>query len=147
MTLTYGLQTSRDLFDKLKRDATLLDQEVTSDRFFNFVVTAYSLIDWLKHEPAVPPVDTEAMYNDPWIKVCGDIATASKHFTLDWRSPITAKVESSQGYGAGRYGKGGYGRGEEGIRIELNDGQSFSCLELASKVIETWESFFRSHAL
>jgi hypothetical protein len=37
--LTFGLKTPRDLLEKLKRDATLLDDEVTSDRFFNFAVT------------------------------------------------------------------------------------------------------------
>ena len=30
MSLTFGLKTSRDLFDKLKRDVALLEQEVTS---------------------------------------------------------------------------------------------------------------------
>jgi hypothetical protein len=149
MTLTYGLRTPRDLFEKLKRDALLLDEEVTSDRFFNFVVTGYSLIDWLKHEPSVLPADTEAMYKDQWIKICGDLATASKHFALDpkKRTPITSKAESERGYGLGRYGKGGFGIGEEDIQIELNNGTSFYCLELVQSVIDTWETFFRVHGL
>jgi len=80
MSLTFGLQNPRDLLDKLKRDAALLEEEVTSDRFFNFVVTGYSIVDWLKHEPSVPQAATLAMYKDRWIKICGDLATASKHF-------------------------------------------------------------------
>jgi hypothetical protein len=145
--LTFGLRTPRDLLEKLKRDGTLLDDEVTSDRFFNFVITGYSLIDWLKHEPTVARSDVEAMYQDQWIKICGDIANASKHFSLTTRTPIASKVNSQQGFGVGRFGKGGFGVGEEGIVIELNDGSSFSCLELVRKVIETWEEFFRVHAL
>jgi hypothetical protein len=47
----------------------------------------------------------------------------------------------------GRFGKGGFGIGEEGIVIELNDGSSFSCLELVKNVIETWEEVFRLHGL
>ena len=39
MSLTFGLQTPRDLLEKLKRDGSLLDDEVTSDRLFNFVIT------------------------------------------------------------------------------------------------------------
>jgi hypothetical protein len=46
MTLTFGLETPRDLLEKLKRDAALLREEATSDKFFNFVVTGYSIIDW-----------------------------------------------------------------------------------------------------
>jgi hypothetical protein len=145
--LTFGLKTPRDLLDKLKRDGCLLDDEVTSDRFFNFVITGYSLIDWVKHEPTVARSDVDAMYHARWIRICGDIANASKHFTLTTRRPITSKVESQQGSGVGRFGKGGFGIGEEGIVIELNDGSSFSCLELVKNVIETWEEFFRLRGL
>jgi hypothetical protein len=28
--------------------------EVTTDRFFDFVITGYSLIDWVKKDPAMP---------------------------------------------------------------------------------------------
>jgi hypothetical protein len=47
MTFTYGLKTARDLLEKLKWDGSRLDHEVTSGSFFNFVITGYSLIDWL----------------------------------------------------------------------------------------------------
>ena len=61
------------------------------------------------------------MRNDaPWIKICGDLATASKNFTLTTRKPITSVAESRRGYGLGRDGKGGWGVGEESIQIELN---------------------------
>jgi hypothetical protein len=148
MSLTFGLQNARDLFEKLKRDAALLDEEVTSDRFFNFVVTGYSIIDWLKHEPSVPQAATEAMYGDRWIKICGDLATASKHFKLTTRkNPIATAAKSSSGWGLGRYGKGGWGVGEEDIQIDLNDGSSLSALDLVEKVIETWDNFFSLHGL
>ena len=54
MSRTYGLRTASDLLAKLEHDAQLLRDEVSSDRFFNFVVTAYSLADWIKNDPAVP---------------------------------------------------------------------------------------------
>jgi len=148
--LTFGLETPRDLLEKLKRDAGLLDQEVTSDRFFNFVITGYSLIDWIKNSASVPATvrkAVEAMHNDHGIKICGDIATASKHFMLDRRKPITSSAESRQGSGHGRFGKGGYGIGEQSIQIALNDGSSLSCLELVKNVIDAWETFFHSHRL
>jgi hypothetical protein len=141
MSLTFGLQTPRGLFDKLKRDAALLDEELTSDGFFNFVVTGYSIIDWLKHEPSVPRASTEAMYANRWIKICGDLATAGKHFRLDKRVPITSNTSLRlAGYGIGRYGKMPYGEAEESIQIDLNDGVSVSGFELVKNVVETWET-------
>ena len=87
MTLTFGLSSTRDLFAKLQRDAAALESEVTSDRLFNFVVTGYSMIDWVKHDPSIPatakaPAAVQTLYDDKWLKVCGDLATAVKHFAL-----------------------------------------------------------------
>jgi len=152
MSLTYGLSTVRDLFEKLKRDSTSLDDEVNSDRMFNFVVTVYSMIDWIKNDPSVPQSakcdsEVQGLYNDRWLKVCGDLATASKHFSLTKRRPITSSVTSSQGYGIGRYGKGGYGIGEEAIEINLSDGRTYDALELVEKVLDKWQCFFNKHGI
>ena len=158
MTLTYGLRSARDLLGKLKRDAALLDQGVTSDKFFNFVVTGYSIIDWVKHDPSISPSArsaVEKLNGDRWIKVCGDLANASKHFVLTKRKPITSSAESDQGERETRnignfpWGFSEYTKIEpaESITIELEDGSSFSCLELVKNVIETWSKFFSAHQL
>lgn len=153
---TYGLSGPRDLLKKLKRDAALLAEEVTSDRFFNFVVTAYSILDWVKTDPVSPPAASGAlsgMYDDKWIRVCRDLANASKHFVLRWderkpdRGPVTSGASSKQGYGIGRYGVAAYGVGEESIQITLNDGSSFSSPEFVEGVVDAWDSFFLSQGL
>lgn len=150
MSLTYGLATAKDLLEKLERDAALLDEEVTSDRFFNFVVTGYSLIDWVKNDPSVPSAARTAvssLYSDPWLQVCGDIANASKHFVLKKRTPITAGTTSKQGWGLGRWGKGGWGVGEESIIVTLNDATTYSGLDLMKGVLHTWKDFFTRHGI
>jgi hypothetical protein len=126
---TGDLSSIRDLFAKLQRNAAALEQEVTSDGVFNFVVTGYGL------------------YDDQWLKVCGDLANACKHFILDRRKPVTKSANSARGWGAVRYGKGGYGVGEESIEVQLNDGTSFQCLDLVKNVLATWQSFFKSHGM
>jgi hypothetical protein len=152
MALTFGLTSLSDLFAKLKRDAEALDEEVTSDRLFNFVVTGYSMIDWVKNDPSVPaPAKASAvvdgLYQDKWLKVCGDLATAVKHFSLTTRKPIADSATTESGFGVGRFGKGGWGVGEESIEVKLNDGTSFSCLEMASEVLSSWETFFKTHGI
>lgn len=150
MNLVPGLTTHRYLFEKLQREAALLDEEVTSDRFFNFSVTGYSLIDWVKNDPGVPASAKKAviaLYQDRWIKICGDIATAGKHFTLDTRKPITAATTSELGFGVGGFGKGGWGVGEEHIEIKLNDNTILAGHDLVAGVVQSWQKFFSTHGL
>jgi hypothetical protein len=87
----------------------------------------------------LPPVDH-------WLKDCGDLANASKHFVLDRRKPIANSVSTQSGYGVGRYGVGLFGQGEESITIELSDGASFGCLDLVREVVSTWQRFFSANA-
>lgn len=150
MALTFGLSSVRDLFAKLERDADLLHSEVTSDRLFNFVVTGYSMVDWIKNDPTVP-ASAKALgprlYAEPWLKVCGDLATAFKHFSFTSRVPVTESAEATRGYGCGRFGKGAYGVGELNIDIRLSDGTAFTGLELVNGVLTTWRAFFREHGI
>ena len=119
-------------------------------------MTGYSLIDWVKKDPSVPQTAQTAVkniYDDihhdqwKWIKRCGDIAIASKHFTVKKRKLITSSATSEQGFGVGRYGLGGFGEGEERIEVTLTDGSSFDCLELVDGVMNTWNKFFDSHRI
>ncbi len=146
------LRSAADLLQKVRRDAALLDQEVTSDRFFNFVVTAYSLIDWIKHDPTVPiaaktPAAITALRADQWLLLCGDAATGAKHFKRTRRIPTAAKVSVASGYGMGRYGKGKFGVGEEHITVHMPDGRVYGALELVRGVLDTWVAFFSRHGL
>ena len=120
--------------------------------FFNFVVTGYSLIDWIKHDPTVPAsakeqIQIDALYTDTWLKVCGDLATAAKHFKFTIRVPEMSSASSSSGYGMGRFGKGGFGVGEESINIVLNDGTSYNGLDFLQGVLSSWDAFFLKHGI
>lgn len=150
MTLTYGFNSPRDLFDKLERDAKLLDKNISGDLFFNFVVTAYSLLDWVKNDTSTPVAAAIAapnLYANCWIKICGDIANASKHFTLTRKIPITQRVDSNSGFGVGRYGVGAWGIGEEEIEIELTDGTKISSLHFVNEVLQVWRNFFFTYGM
>ena len=71
------------MFHKLQRDIGRLNKEITSDDLFNFVITGYSLIDWVKHDASLPasartPEEIDALHKEPWLKVCGDLAIAHR---------------------------------------------------------------------
>lgn len=156
MSLVPGLTSAVDLFHKLQRDAERLNAEVTSDAFFNFVVTGYSIIDWIKNDPAIPAsaktrAELDTLYESPWLKVCGDLANASKHFTLTRRTPVTVEATSKSGFGMGRYDTASFGRGEESIEIKVRDTKGneseWTALEFATAVNQAWLVFFARHGV
>jgi hypothetical protein len=153
MPLTLGFHNIRNMLGKLERDAELLEQDaVTADRFLNFVLTAYAMIDWVKNDPSVPASAKQAnvvqsLYQDKLLKICGDLANAGKHFTLIRRTPITKDTTRESGFGVGRFGMGGWGKGEDEITIELNDGTKLNGLDLVRDVVATWKKFFVNHGV
>jgi len=149
--LTFKLNSPRDLLEKLRNDVVLLEDEVTSYRFFNLAVTGYHIIDWIKNNETVSD-DTrkavEEMYKDEYLSICRDLANAIKHWKLDYKSKNISSVKSTQGgYGTGRYGKGLYGNGEEQITMKCRDGREYNILEFARAILRIWDDFFEEHKL
>lgn len=152
MSLTSGLSSAVDLFRKLQRDVARLDGEVTNDQFFNLVITAYSLIDWVKNDPSIPAAartqaEIDRVHKDPWLKVCGDLANAGKHFVLSKRKPAATNVTSDSGYGIGRFGKGAFGEGERDIQVHIDGGYVWTALEFSTGVLQAWIQFFERHGI
>jgi hypothetical protein len=161
MSLTYGFKNARDLFEKLKRDAKKLEEEVNSDNVFNFIVTAYHIKDWIKNDPSnsqdIRNQAKELPKNEKIIDICQDIANASKHFDLNrdgQRHQKTSNVSSEQGgFGDARFGKGNFGKGEEEIIIKLlttsdnSQPEEFNILDFKTKVVEFWQNFLDNNRL
>ena len=152
MSLTPGLNSAVDLFHKLQRDVAQLNRAVTHDQFFNLVITRYSLIDWVKNDPSLPaaagtPASITGLHKEPWLKVCGDLANASKHFVLTTRKPVVREVTSNSGFGIGRYGKGAFGEGERDIEVHIDGAPIWSALEFSVGVLQVWIAFFEQHGV
>ena len=154
MTLTPGFSCALDLFKKLKRDRARIDLELSPDVFFDFVVTAWSVFDWVKEDKSLPTearreVTSGILYKNRILKTCGDLANSSKHFHLDHRrkTPITAGTNVQTGYGTGRFGVGGFGVGEVTITISMNDGTSHEAIAFCDSVVGEWHGFFTRHGV
>lgn len=151
--LTFKLNSPCDLLEELRNDVELLEDEVTSYRFFNLAVTGYHIIDWIKNNETVPVTTQKAvekMYSDEYISICRDLANASKHFQFEknYKNRKISSVESTQGgYGTGRYGKGLCGVGEEQITIKCLDGNEYNVLDFARAILKIWDGFFKEHEL
>ena len=73
MPLTFGLQDASDMLAKLHHEHERLEREVTSYNLFNFVVTAYHLIEWVKRRSGCArraKRDLDSIRKDTYIAVC-----------------------------------------------------------------------------
>ncbi|WP_189472964.1 hypothetical protein [Litchfieldella qijiaojingensis] len=143
-----GLDSALDLFRKVDRDRAVLSSKVTPDAFFNFVVTANSLVDWVKNDPAVSSLAKQEceklVQSDQWLRACRDLANGSKHFVINRYEPMVEHADASSGYSKGRYGVGVYGQGEWSIIVSWNGGK-YTALKFAEHVVDVWSTFFRNH--
>src|SRR2546427_13308406 len=119
MALTAGLKTPRDMLAKRHTKHSRLKTTVTSGDLMNFAITGYHLIEWIKKNPSTAATvksDLEAMYRNPDIGVCRDIANESKHFALknDYEDRVADKTSAISGYGVGGRRQLAYGAGENG---------------------------------
>lgn len=150
MSLTYSFEKARNLFDKMSREASVLEEDVSGDKAFNFVVTAYHLKDWIEKDSSVPQAardDLRTIRADRHFQICRDLANASKHMVITRYQPSTAGASSSNGYGIGRFGKGAYGVGEESIEITHTDGSVINILQLKNEMMSLWTDFFSRHGI
>lgn len=152
MTQHPGLQSVEDLFGKLERELARLEADVTPDNYFNFVITAYHICDWVEKGPgASKPVlrELESFRGQLPIRVCRDIANGSKHFQLDdnYSNKVVADATCIVGFGVGAYGKGSYGVGELAVRITLENDVEHDGLVLARDAVRLWRSFLSKHDL
>lgn len=150
MSIHYGFHTPRDLFEKLKRDAARLE-EITPDNLFNFMITAWALIDWIRHGPATTAPAVEAdrrqLMRDPRIKICRDIANASKHFMLTY-TPSVADVTHRPPANIGELVVGLSLLGDaQGTFLITADGLTYDVLALKMGVLTLYEGFFARHGL
>ncbi|MGL4500536.1 MAG: hypothetical protein ACRCU2_15825 [Planktothrix sp.] len=159
MRLTAGFDNARDLFEKLKRDAEKLENEVNPDNMFNFIVTAFSICDWVEKDTRVlkrVKKKLGSLREDTIIEICQDIANSSKHFVL--RPKAEAKKHTDQiifkhGFGQGGFDRGPFGVGESDITIKgiatRNNPQGIevNIVDFKEKVLEVLKKFLDDNQL
>ena len=101
----FDLKSPDDLFEKLERDNGRLRKAPTdTDVAFDFVVTAWHLLDWLHPNDRKARNSITAKY--PIFKICQHLANGAKHFELI--DPNLKSVESTDVasvWGAGVWAK------------------------------------------
>ena len=140
----YTLRTPRDLLDKAKREYSKLQATPSTDTVFNFFVTAYHVIDYVKVLATVSPTFIDSMYADDDFKLCQFLCNKGKHLELRKPAPYGAKHEPAvEGgtlgtflLGADRLG------GPERYIVVVDDSEEIDVVELGKRLLDKWEKFF-----
>lgn len=152
MICTLKLASIYDIYEKLQRDGAALDDEVTVERVFNFTVTAYSMIEWVQNDPSIPAMIKthdviNGLRNDHWLKICGDLAAARKHFKLNINVPMPPSAPTNSGFYSGSIKARKYGDGKVSSEIILSNGTKFQCHDLVRGVLSSWKNFFSANSI
>ena len=149
----FELQTAADLFEKLKRDYSRLEQASADSRIaFDFVVTAWHLCEW--KYPAVTE-RSDAISRHPILRVCEHLAVGAKHFepTSNRHGSVAGMSQRRRGsWAPGAWAPGVWAKGFWGKQLvvhldgEARDhfGPSLTVLELAEHVMSAWSNEFEA---
>jgi hypothetical protein len=77
------LEISKDLYDKMKYDFNMLENHRSSYNFFNFILDANHLIEWIEKDETVSKTELEKAKKIRKLssyELLNDIANRSKHF-------------------------------------------------------------------
>ena len=145
MTYTMSLiKTADDLYEKLKREADRLKKDLSGDNLYNFVVTAYHLLEWVQKDPnkTHDPAIIKEVRNNRHFKICRDLANASKHFEItNYKPDVSDATNAKARYGRAEYGASEYGQTEDKIFIETENGR-VDCSDLINKLLEVYCKVF-----
>ncbi len=117
------------------RAAGAVDAVDRSDFLYAFFENAFHLRDWLKDAGAASDKDLEALFGEPDMRLCRDLANSHKHYSL--RSP-SQPVPSSE---AREYSPGNGNLGGDVSLVVLSDGAKHDAFELAGRILDVWEKF------
>jgi hypothetical protein len=158
-----------ELLHKARRDGEALTQALSicnesavRDSLFNFAISAYHLLDWVKaFRPELDQAVTALLKDSDSLRACRDLCNASKHviLTLDsgpYRAhpPIVSAVNMSATAStsppnmkealrqAAIQGIPPIAQPPWRLKIQMKDGPKIAAEDLVSEVIGVWERFF-----
>jgi hypothetical protein len=146
MAKFFEYSTPRQILEKAKRDLQKLSQDTDIDNVFNFFVTAYHVVDYVKVLNTVPTDDIKALYEEPDFRKCRYICNKSKHRTLDkGDDEFITYQRPSAALGECILGESVLGLGRAYFIID--ETEQVDVLDLGQRIIDRWEAFFNTHSL
>lgn len=145
----FGLQTARDLLQKLEVDHGRIHAD-PADPFaaYDFVVTAWHLLEWALPGPQNDGARRQLCIVNPLLRVCEHLAVGGKHFEPDPKRHTSVASNDVGGVWAkGSWAPGTWAKGTwaEWITIQLDGvaeqqiGREITILQLADDMLAFWK--------
>lgn len=139
----FEIESPRDLFDKAKRDYEKMKADTSTDTVFNFFVTTYHVIDYVKALGTISDAALEQLYADAEFKMCLFLCNKGKHIRLRSGEPYEAKHRPEVPGGTlGSFVLGFHRLGGPEKFVLLDGAQEVDVIELGARLINKWEVFF-----
>lgn len=141
-----------DLLKKVEKDKKNLEQALLvwneaeiQDSLFNFSVSCYHLVDWVKaYYPNLKPKVHDLLNNNKYVNACRDLCNASKHVELDVTKgayskhpPVINDVEQSATGSTVASPLPSYR-----LKIQFKDGDRLAAEEVIQNAFDAWKKFF-----
>jgi hypothetical protein len=141
----FELRSARDVFEKLLREHTRLQNDFSIDNVFNFFVTAYHIQDYLKETEEIAQHELEVFLLDSDIKDCRDLCNKGKHLRLKRGRPDPKTIIYDGELNGAPFNALGFNADEKWVL--LSGGRGIDVELLAERVLTKWKDFFDRHGL
>jgi hypothetical protein len=142
----FELGTPRDMYRKAERELERMKSALNTDTIFNFFVTAYHIMDYVKRQGTVSSAAIDSMYDDDDFKMCNFICNKGKHLVLTKNDPDTKAVYKPGAlYGSAPYNTARYNKSSS-YKFFVDE-QEVNFIELGKRLIEKWDKFFIENSI
>lgn len=144
----FEIVSPRDLLEKAKRDYEKIKIDTSTDTIFNFFVTAYHIVDYVRALGTVAQTEIDKLYLDTDFRMCQFLCNKGKHIQLRGNEPYEAKhVPAIQGGVLGSFVLGVDRLGGPEKFVIVDGTQEFDVIKVGNNLIMKWEDFFLSHGI
>jgi hypothetical protein len=140
----FSILASVDMLAKAQRELDRLRTELNAHTIFNFFVTAYHVMDYVKAESTVSKSAIDAMYKDPDFELAQFICNRGKHLVVK-KTPKQEEHYAVGAMGSRPMCSGPMAGGPSWIF--LCDGEVVDHLVLAEQVMQKWKKFFKDNGI
>lgn len=141
----FDISTPRHMFEKATREFEKMSLDLNNDNIFNFFVTMYHIMDYVKAQGTVSQGAMDAMYNDPDFDMCSFICNKGKHLTLRRGDPFDTQHSGGAMLGVAEFGA--FEFGEAPSYSLVAGGQVVNVLDLGRQMLQKWEKFLADNSL
>ncbi len=144
----FEIRTPRDLLEKAKRDYSKMEAETSTDTVFNFFVTTYHVVDYVKALGTLPETTIEQFYDDSDFKMCQFLCNKGKHIKLRQLQSYEAKYQpavTGEILNSFLLDSDVLGGPKSYVVIEGN--KEVNTIDLGTRLLQKWEAFFAAHGI